>query len=153
MTPIELINRHNELVWKIAHKLSKGNLSCQSDDLAQCGFLAIVENADKYDESRGAETTFVYHVSRNAMLKEIKRAENNFKKNLPIELAFGDGYTEEHFDFEDFIGPDADQQLRHVVTMKYRGLTNREAARNLGLSGARIAKIINRAKKRIKKHA
>lgn len=147
----ELIERHSDLVWSIAHKLSDG--SNQPDDLAQSGFLALIENVEKYDKSRGAETTFVYHVSRNAMLKEIARAGKPSRQTLSIESAFNCGYSEEHLDLEDFVGPDAESDIRRVVTMKYNGLTHREVASNLGISNTKVSKLIKRAKKKIKQNA
>jgi len=147
----ELIERNSDLVWKIAHSLSDG--SNQADDLAQSGFLALIENVEKYDKSRGAETTFVYHVSRNAMLKEITRTGKSSKQTLSIESAFDCGYSEEHLDLEDFVGSDAEPDLRRVVTMKYNGLTHREVASNLGISNTKVSQLIKRAKIRIKQNA
>lgn len=151
MTAHELIERHSELVWSIAHKLS--NVLNQPDDLAQSGFLALVENAERYDESRGAETTFVHHVSRNAMLKEVARTKKTSSKSLPIESALNNAYSEEHLDLEDFVGCDADPDLRHVVTMKYKGLTHREVASSLGISNTKVAQLVKRAKRRIRHNA
>jgi RNA polymerase sigma factor (sigma-70 family) len=151
MTACELIEKHSDLVWNIAHKLSNG--TNQVDDLAQSGFLALVENAERYDESRGAETTFVHHVSRNAMLKEIVRTGKASRKSLPIEFALDSGYSEEHLDLEDFVGRDAEPDLRRVVTMKYKGLTHREVASSLGISNTKVAKLVKRAKRRIEHNA
>lgn len=73
----ELIERHSELVQKIAyHLLARLPASVLVDDLIQSGMIGLLEAARNFDASKGASfETFAGIRIRGAMLDEMRRGD------------------------------------------------------------------------------
>nr|WP_115719186.1 RNA polymerase sigma factor FliA [Gallaecimonas mangrovi] len=73
----QLVNRHAELVRRIAHHLlMRLPPSVQLDDLIQAGMMGLIEAARNFDGSKGASfETYAGIRIRGAMLDEIRRGD------------------------------------------------------------------------------
>ncbi len=73
----DLIERHNELVQKIAyHLMARLPASVLVDDLIQSGMIGLLEAARNFDASKGASfETFAGIRIRGAMLDEMRRGD------------------------------------------------------------------------------
>lgn len=73
----ELIDRHSELVRKIAyHLIARLPASVLVDDLVQSGMIGLLEAARNFDASKGASfETFAGIRIRGAMLDEMRRGD------------------------------------------------------------------------------
>jgi len=73
----ELVNKHAELVKRIAyHLMNRLPPSVQSEDLIQAGMMGLLEAGKNYDSNQGASfETYAGIRIRGAMLDEIRRSD------------------------------------------------------------------------------
>lgn len=73
----DLIDRHSELVKKIAyHLMARLPANVQVDDLVQSGMIGLLESARNFDATKGASfETFAGIRIRGAMLDEMRRGD------------------------------------------------------------------------------
>ncbi|WP_341501681.1 RNA polymerase sigma factor FliA [Gallaecimonas sp. GXIMD4217] len=74
---VDLVNKHSELVKRIAHHLMmRLPPSVQLDDLIQAGLMGLIEAARNFDGSKGASfETYAGIRIRGAMLDEIRKGD------------------------------------------------------------------------------
>jgi RNA polymerase sigma-70 factor (ECF subfamily) len=58
----ECIDRFGGLIWSLARRLSAG--PADAEDAVQEVFIALWENAGRFDPEKGAEVTFVAMIAR-----------------------------------------------------------------------------------------
>ena len=77
MTKLKLVNKHTNLVKKIAHHLiARLPSSVLVDDLIQAGMIGLLEAAKNFDDTKGASfETFAGIRIRGAMLDDIRKGD------------------------------------------------------------------------------
>ena len=86
-----LLERNLDLIRKIVWSYVKGNVGLEFDDLFSSACLACLEVSNRYDPSKGKESTFVYRVVHNAIRTIIgKDSIQSSKEYHPesIEIAY-----------------------------------------------------------------
>jgi RNA polymerase sigma factor (sigma-70 family) len=78
----ECIDTYSGLVWSIARRLS--NTPTDADDAVQEVFVNIWENADRFDESIGSETTFVAMIARRRLIDRRRRQQRRPDQVSPV---------------------------------------------------------------------
>jgi RNA polymerase sigma factor FliA len=82
-----LLNQHTSLVKKLAYQLkSKLPPSVELDDLIQAGMMGLLDAANKYEDSHGAQfETYAAQRIRGSMLDELRSADwlpRSIRKNM-----------------------------------------------------------------------
>jgi RNA polymerase sigma-70 factor (ECF subfamily) len=65
------IERYSGLVWSLALRFSRSR--SDAEDAVQDVFLSVWQNADRYDESRASEPTFVAMVARRRLIDRMRK--------------------------------------------------------------------------------
>ena len=142
----KMIESSGRLVYDVARKLYQQNPNYELEDLAQCGFMELTKNHEKFDPDRGAETTFVYHCVKNAMLREMKISK---RKSADTYLSEDVSYSHGYFDPCEYVKIKSEDE-KNVVTLLYEGYNRREIAEKLSMSMPKLLKIIKTVGDRIK---
>ena len=67
----ELYQRHHQVVYRFARQMT-GSAPI-AEDVTQEVFLGLLRSARHFDPTRGALTTYLYVITRNLVLKQIRR--------------------------------------------------------------------------------
>jgi RNA polymerase sigma factor (sigma-70 family) len=65
------IDEYGGLVWSLARRFCR--LAADAEDAVQEVFIALWENAHRFDESKGAEVTFVSTIARRRLIDRLRR--------------------------------------------------------------------------------
>ncbi len=68
----DCLDKYGGLVWSIARKMLRN--SDEAEDAVQEIFVDIWKNAERFDESRASETTFVAMIARRRLIDKIRYA-------------------------------------------------------------------------------
>ncbi|MHC5029099.1 MAG: RNA polymerase sigma factor [Planctomycetota bacterium] len=69
----ECIAQYGGLVWSLARRFSGSN--SDAEDAVQEVFVALWKSADRFDESKGSETTFVAMIARRRLIDERRKVQ------------------------------------------------------------------------------
>ena len=157
-----LVNRHQTSVLNLIYRFIGDRT--QAKDLAQEVFLRVWQTADRY-EPRAKFTTWIYRITANLCLNELKSARR--RKWFPFHRSEGDRETaiEETFPDESPTAEDvllARERSRQIsealqslpanqrmalVLKRYDDLSYEEIAQILGCSVSAVESLIVRAKR------
>ncbi len=73
----ECIDRYGGLLWSIARRFSSS--TAEAEDAVQEAFVAIWQNASKFDPSIASEKTFVTMIARRKMIDRLRKADRRPK--------------------------------------------------------------------------
>lgn len=144
MNEDELLEKYSKLVYKVAHTYCKNTELF--DDCTQEGFLALINAARTFDESRGTQfTTYATTCVRNQILGFL----NGERKNTCIEIPEDTVSPEEDIDAKvtcDMLLNRLSEKSRDIVEMHYlKGYSMAEIAEVYGCTPQRICTIIQKA--------
>lgn len=66
----ECLSKYGGLVWSIARKMLRN--SDEAEDAVQEIFVDVWKNADRFDESRSSETTYIAMIARRRLIDKIR---------------------------------------------------------------------------------
>ena len=81
----ECIDRYGGLVWSLARRLSASE--AEAEDGAQEAFIALWENAARFDDSAGGEDTFVAMIARRRLIDRRRKHETYQRMKSNVSLA------------------------------------------------------------------
>lgn len=126
-----------------------------AEDLTSEVFLKVYRQLDCFDESRAAVSTWVYAITRNAVIDYYRT--RRIQSEVPETLAAGGDMEEAIFRADTLealaVALEAlDERRRDIIILRYyRGLTLREIARRMNLSYAYIKTLQNSALAELKR--
>ena len=125
---LEVVERHTELVRRIAHHLAaRLPASVEIDDLVQAGMLGLIEAASNFDSEQGASfETYASIRIRGAMIDEIRKGD----------------WTPRSVHRR---SREAAEAIRRIEQATGRAATGAEVARALGLSPEEYARLLEDA--------
>ncbi|ETT46245.1 hypothetical protein BSK66_31745 [Paenibacillus odorifer] len=153
LTPDELIQNNMGLVGSIAHKINK-TTGVEYLELFQEGSIGLIKAARSFDETKGFKfATYASHCITNEMLaylRKTRRISSRYQSldaipdwwNLVGQREPDTSYLE--IDFVVFEQMPAKQ--RQLVSLLFRGFSQREAAEEMGYTPSYISRILTKAR-------
>lgn len=141
---------------------SPGNDSSTAEDLAQEVFLKAWQNANQYNPSAGALSTWLYRIAHNQFLDHTKSASQKLAQAAKpaedvAELVGTDVSLEQQLDNKQALDwlnaelPKLPLNQRSVIMLRYlQNQTNDQAAKILDLSSHAVESLAVRARKQLK---
>ncbi len=80
----ECIDRYGGLVWSLARRLSASE--AEAEDGVQEAFIALWENAARFDESTSGEATFVAMIARRRLIDRRRKHETYQRMKSNVSL-------------------------------------------------------------------
>lgn len=153
----ECIEEYGGLIWSLARRMCGS--PAQAEDATQEVFIALWENAGKFDPSQGAEVTFVAMIARRRLIdsgrkhqrsqrlvgraKELHRAE---PKRVDDEIARADEARRASEAIETL----GESQQRVLKLAIHQGLTHDEIALSTGLPLGTVKTHVRRGLMRVR---
>lgn len=78
----ECIDAYSGLVWSLARRLS--GTPTDAEEGVQEVFISVWENADRFDESVGPETTFIAMIARRRLIDRRRRKQRRPDQNAAV---------------------------------------------------------------------
>jgi RNA polymerase sigma-70 factor (ECF subfamily) len=136
----ECIDEYGGLIWSLARRLCPS--PAQAEDAVQEVFIALWENASRFEESKGAEVTFVAMIARRRLIDSSRKHQ---RRQQAVERA-KEHQKSESADFEQRVAQ-IDEAARAMQAMEqlsedqqrvlklaiHQGLTHDEIAHSTGL--------------------
>ncbi len=134
----------------------------QTDDLVSEIFTRIFEKLDTYDESKAQLSTWVFAVTKHALINERRR----MKPTVSLDALHNDNGVELPLDYDlqlSYIQSEERRQLykalarmsareREIISMKYfEGMNNRTIASELDMNESTVSSVVFAAKKKLQK--
>ena len=82
----ECIDTYGGLVWSLALRLLPN--SDDAEDAVQDIFIEIWKNADRFDESKSSETTFVAMIARRRLIDRLRKSNRRLNPDSLEEVIF-----------------------------------------------------------------
>lgn len=148
----ELVIRHLNLVYSVLHKNFPKH--AYDEDLVQIGRLALVEAADRWDESKSEFGTFAWTVVTNAIRLEFRRRNKDWRV-VSLNNYVNPGDDSEVLTYEDTLRGDDDVNYcdhdgyYSLLTDKERELADLLRS---GLSVPEIARLWNCSRETVYTH-
>jgi RNA polymerase sigma-70 factor (ECF subfamily) len=119
----ECIDEYGGLIWSLARRFCPS--PAQAEDAVQEVFIALWENASRFDESKGAEVTFVAMIARRRLIDSGRSESVDFEqRTAEVDEAQRAMQAMEQL---------SEDQQRVLKLAVYRGLTHDEIAQATGL--------------------
>lgn len=67
------IDEYGGLIWTLARRMSTS--PTEAEDAVQEVFIALWENADRFDETKGSEVTFVAMIARRRLVDRLRKVD------------------------------------------------------------------------------
>lgn len=136
----ELYNRFSQVVYNLSFRVV--NNRSDAEEVVQEVFVQIWRTAHKYDDSRGAVSTWIMNITRSRAIDKIRKGKKS-KNNISIDDTFMQFVSEKGFTVEDArekreiiqnaLSQIPNDQKDVIETVYYGGLTHTEAASELGI--------------------
>jgi RNA polymerase sigma-70 factor (ECF subfamily) len=136
----ECLDEYGGLVWSLARRFCAS--PADAEDAVQEVFIALWENAGRFDESKGAEVTFVAMIARRRLIDSgrktqrrqaaMERAREQHREDADSfeeKIATSDE-AEQAMEALERLSPDQQKVLKLAI---HRGLTHDEIAQTTGL--------------------
>jgi RNA polymerase sigma factor (sigma-70 family) len=136
----ECLDEYGGLVWSLARRFCAS--PADAEDAVQEVFIALWENAGRFDESKGAEVTFVAMIARRRLIDSgrktqrrqsaMERAREHYEQDTESfeeKVATADE-AQQAMEALEQLSPDQQRVLKLAI---HRGLTHDEIARTTGL--------------------
>lgn len=148
----KMIEENKKLIYKIANSIYINNKLFSREDLIQIGFLALVKNGHKYDETRGKVSTFITHCARNDMIKFIKsnKMQSDLLYTENCNLSYNNDEDLSCIDYYDICYAKTDIE-KNIVDMKINGETNKNIGIKLNISPNKVSKVLSLMKSRMER--
>ena len=152
----QCLDQYGGLVWSLARRFLKDR--AEAEDAVQDIFLAIWQNAHRYDPSVAAETTFIAVIARRRLIDRRRRqsvrpesetmvAEPSTTEKSAEQLAvLGD----EAALASEVLGTLPEQQVKVLRLSIYDGLTHSEIATKTGLAIGTVKTQIRRGLQKLR---
>ena len=162
----ELIRQHQQKVFNIAYRMS-GNYD-DASDMAQEALIKVYLNFDKFD-GKSQFSTWLYRVTTNSCLDQIKKKKKNVTVSLDSELETDEGTVGREIESTDRTPQEelenkelsaeinkALKQLseRHrtiIILRDINGMSYEDVAKTLNCSVGTVKSQVNRARAALKK--
>jgi RNA polymerase sigma-70 factor (ECF subfamily) len=134
------IDEYGGLVWSLARRFCAS--PAEAEDAAQEVFIALWENAERFDENKGAEVTFVAMIARRRLIDSGRKYQR--RKRLTEEVAAAPRDEPTRFDERVAEADEARRAMAALETLSddqkkvlqlaiHQGLTHDEIAHTTGL--------------------
>jgi RNA polymerase sigma-70 factor (ECF subfamily) len=136
----ECIDEYGGLIWSLARRFCPS--AAEAEDAVQEVFVALWENAGRFDESKGAEVTFVAMIARRRLIdsgrkhqrrrQAVERAREH-KQSEPANFEQQVAQVDEAQRALEALEQLSEDQQRVLKLAIHQGLTHDEIAQSTGL--------------------
>lgn len=152
----EVLDRYGGLVWSLARRFSAD--TADAEDGVQEVFIDVWRAADRYDESRSSETTFIAMIARRRLIDRARKRDRSPETtNLACDLVSAEVGQLDQLERDDDVArvvsalrslrPEQQQVLRLSV---YEGLSHSEIAQTTGRPLGTVKTLVRRGLEQIR---
>jgi RNA polymerase sigma-70 factor (ECF subfamily) len=134
------IDEYGGLIWSLARRLCAS--PAEAEDAVQEVFIALWQNAEKYDETKGTEVTFVAMIARRRLIDSGRKHQRRQRlieeagtqaRPEPIDTRQRLAQAEEARQAAEAMERLSEDQQRVLKLAIHQGLTHEEIANTTGL--------------------
>jgi RNA polymerase sigma-70 factor, ECF subfamily len=144
----ECLRTYGGLVWSLARRMSP-NLD-DAEDAVQEIFVDVWKNADKFDETKSSETTFIAMIARRRLIDRIRKVNRSPKsdsiEDMPVE-------PQNRFDESMQVSIEAKQAAKALETLRPEQRQVLQLSIYHGYSHQEIADVLQMPIGTVKTHA
>ncbi|MHC4081554.1 MAG: RNA polymerase sigma factor [Planctomycetota bacterium] len=136
----ECIDEYGGLIWSLARRFCPS--PAEAEDAVQEVFIALWENASRFDDTKGAEVTFVAMIARRRLIdsgrkhqrrqQAVERAKDH-KKSESVDVEQRTAQVDEAERAMQAMEQLSEDQQRVLKLAIHQGLTHDEIAQSTGL--------------------
>ena len=136
----ELYSRFSQVVYNLSFRVVKNK--SDAEEVVQEVFVQIWRTAQKYDDSRGAVSTWIMNITRSRAIDKTRKGKKT-RNNISLDDTFMQFVSRKGFIVEDArekreiiqnaLSAIPQEQRDVIETVYYNGLTHTEAAEKLDI--------------------